>query len=188
MTTWNPCNMGSVYNRLTYPSTPIIIAKTDLDAAYCWVHSIWNLSVQCISIIGTLAYLLLHLPFGATAAPAEFCVMSEAICDTANNLLQDPTWDPLVTKTDYDCLMPAPSLFSADIAFAIALPLDVHLSEPVSTAKCDAYIDDIITVGLFLPQLLLRLIMTAPFAIFAIFALYQLRTLAYGIIHFPSRN
>ena len=155
--------------RLAHPDTPIVVSKTDLDAAYRRIHPVWHLAVQCISIIGSLAYLLLRLPFGAAAAPAEFCVLSEAICDTANDLLHDPTWDPSTTPTDYDAMPPPADILPPTVPFSIALPLDVQPPEPLSLAKSDVYIDDIITVGLYLPFLTLRLLLAAAVAIYAVF-------------------
>jgi hypothetical protein len=35
----------------------------------------------------------IHLPFGAAAVSAEFCITSEIVCDVANALLQDKQWD-----------------------------------------------------------------------------------------------
>ena len=154
---------------LSHPDKPIVVAKTDMDAAYRRVHPVWSLAVQCISIIGSLAYLLLRLPFGAAAAPAEFCVMSEAICDTANDLLHDPTWDPTATPTAYDAILPPADILPMTTPFAKALPLDVQPPDVLSPAKCDVYIADIITVGLYLRFLTLRLLMAAAVAIYAIF-------------------
>ena len=155
--------------RLSYPTTPIMVSKTDLDAAYRRMHPIWHLAVQCICFISGLAYLLLRLPFGAAAAPAEFCVASEITCDVANNLLLDPSWEPDTTTTEYHHLIPAPIAPLPDAPFATARPLDVHHPVPLPAGKCDVYIDDIITVGLFIPSMITRLSLAAAVAIYAIF-------------------
>jgi hypothetical protein len=74
-----------------HPDQPILMSKADLDAAYRHVHMAWHLAIQCIVFLGGIAYLLLCLSFGAAATPAEFCVMSDIVCDVANALLQDTT-------------------------------------------------------------------------------------------------
>jgi hypothetical protein len=147
-----------------------VVSKTDLDAAYRRMHPIWSLAVMCISIIGSLAYLLLRLPFGAAAAPAEFCIASEVVCDVANCLLNDESWEPQHTNTPYHDLMPPPIISSDSIPFAPALPLDVKPPGGwLSLAKCDVYIDDLITVGLYLPRLIARLLLAPAVAIHAVF-------------------
>ena len=178
-TALEPCHYGQALHRvlhhvhflrLHHPSTPIVVSKTDLDAAYRRMHPIWSLAVMCISIIGSLAYLLLRLPFGAAAAPAEFCVASETVCDVANSLLEDESWDPSHTITPYHDLMPAPIISPSDTPYAIALPLDVEPPDgQLSLSKCDVHIDDIIAVGLFLPNLVARLLLAPAVAIHAIF-------------------
>jgi hypothetical protein len=83
-----------VYLRSKHPSTPIVMLKVDLDSAYRRVHAHLSFAVQCIVFLGSIAYLLLRLPFGTTAAPSGFCVISEIICDIANELLQGPPGIP----------------------------------------------------------------------------------------------
>ena len=172
-----PCSYGHClrrilhfvhFLRLQHPDTPILLSKTDLDSAYRRMHSNWHWAVQCICIIGDLAYLLLRLPFGAAAAPAEFCVASEIVCDVANDLLADPTWDPSVTHTPYHPLLPSPALIDDESPFATALPLDVTPPH-VSDTCCDVYIDDLITVGLYIQASLLRLLSAVAVAIHCIF-------------------
>jgi hypothetical protein len=108
-----------------FPDTPILLSKADLDAAYRRVTSIWHLAIQCICVVGHLASILLRLPFSAAAAPSEFCVISEMICDIANQLLQDPTWDPGDIITPWDHLLPPPVLLDPSIPFGQACTLDV---------------------------------------------------------------
>ncbi len=174
----HPCEYGHALRRILHqahflrlecPDTPILISKADLDAAYRRMTCIWHLAVQCICIIGSLAYLLLRLPFGAAAAPSEFCVASEALCDLANNLLADHTWEPGETKTPWDDILPAPNLLDPSLPYAKARPLDVTPPYPEHNGKCDVYIDDIITIGLYLPQLIARLQQAVIMAIHCLF-------------------
>ena len=89
------------------------------------VTSICHLATQCIWNIGHLAYILLRLPFGAAAAPSEFCVILEMICDIANQLLQDPAWDPGDIITPWDHMHPPPVLLDPRIPFTLACTLNV---------------------------------------------------------------
>lgn len=70
----------TVYLRSRHPAT-LVMLKVDLDAAYHCIHAHWSFAVQCTVVIGAIAFLLLCLPFGTTAAPSEFCVVSEITCD-----------------------------------------------------------------------------------------------------------
>jgi hypothetical protein len=115
------------------------------------------LALQCICIIGSLAYLLLRLPSGAAAAPSKFCVASEALCDLANDIMVDHSWDPGGTKTPWDENLPPPKLLDALLPYATAHLLDVVPPSPEHNGKCNVYIDDIITIGLYTPQLIVRL-------------------------------
>jgi hypothetical protein len=130
------------------------MSKIDLDAAYCRVHPIWSLAIQCIVVIANLAYLLLRLPFGAAAAPSEFCIASEICCEIANSLLQDPSWDAASTTTPFHQLLPPQSTPSTSSPFMQALPLDIQYPPMRHDYISDVYIDDFITVGLALPHLL----------------------------------
>jgi hypothetical protein len=130
---------------------------------------IWHLVVQCICVFGSLAYLLLRLPFGAAAAPAEFCVASEALCDLMNDLLADPTWDPGSTKPPWDDILLDPQLLHPSLPYATARPLDVSPPPPDHKGKCYVYIDDITTVGLYIPWLIVCLQRAVIVAIHCLF-------------------
>ena len=176
--TLEPCQYGHclrrlinycVYLRTKHPTTPIIMSKVDLDAAYRRVHAHWTLAIQCIVFLGALAFLLLRLPFGAAAAPSEFCVISEIICDIANALLQDPSWDPTTTATPFHPQMPPAKLLDATTPFASASPLDINYSDSDFDCICDVYIDDLITIGVALDHLIPRIMFAVLVAVHCIF-------------------
>jgi hypothetical protein len=173
-----PCSYGHclrriinyiVYLRSRHPSTPILMSKIDLDSAYRRLHTHWSFAVQCIVILGAFAYLLLRLPFGAAAAPSEFCVVSELICDLANALLQDGTWDPSTTTTPFHQMMPPATLLDSSIPFAQAAPMDITYSSSEFDCTCDVYIDDLISIGLALAHIIPRLTTAVLVAISCVF-------------------
>ena len=63
--------------RHRHPGIPIIITKTDMDAAYRRIHSAIQATVTCITILANIAYLLTTLPFGSSPAPALFSIISD---------------------------------------------------------------------------------------------------------------
>ena len=75
--------------RSRWPTKLIIIGKTDLDAAYRWIHANATTSSTCIAIVDELAFLCLRLTFGTTPVPAEYNTVSEAAIDLVNDLIQD---------------------------------------------------------------------------------------------------
>ena len=80
--------------RLEYPSEIIYLAKYDFDAAYRRVRVCPECAIKTMIIIGSRTYLLNKLPFGVQSGPSEYSSISEGIFDLANDLLDDPTWDP----------------------------------------------------------------------------------------------
>lgn len=115
------------------------------------------LALQCICIIGSLAYLLLRLPSGAAAAPSKFCVASEALCDLANELMVDHVTQG-EQKLHGTTICPLQNYW---IPY-YHTPQPIHWTSvvppsPEHNGKCNVYIDDIITIGLCTPQLIVRL-------------------------------
>ena len=70
--------------RLEHPKAVILLAKFDLDAAYRRLASHPKLTVKAITIVGSRAYILNRLPFGATAGPSTYSTVSEMIFDLPN--------------------------------------------------------------------------------------------------------
>jgi hypothetical protein len=116
-----------------------------------------------------MAYLLLRLPFGAAAAPSEFCVVSKTICDVANALMQDASWNPADTVTPYHQLLPPMILLDNSIPFAQAANLDVEYPPQPFECLSEVYIDDLISLGLALPHLTQRILTAVAVAIHCIF-------------------
>ena len=78
--------------QIKWPTKLISIGKTDLEAAYRWIHANATTVSTCIAIVDDLDFLCLMLPFGTTPAPAEYTTDSEASIDLGRDLLRDKSW------------------------------------------------------------------------------------------------
>ena len=139
--------------RLLHPSIHILFNKTDLDAAYRRLHVALAYALLCITIISRIAYLLVRLPFGTTPAADEFCTVSESITDLSQAIADDKTWNPTTLKSDQCGQIPEPSLTGLeDIVHEVPFPLLVPIIP--KSIYMDVYIDDIITIVLYLHHLI----------------------------------
>ena len=139
-----------VHLRTMYPNTIIWIRKEDAKSAYRRVHlnasmafkSAVQLEIEKINYI----LLSLRLPFGGSPCPSEFCLISDIMNDTRNDLLACPQWNPIETRSNYVTKIPPPTRLPTEIPFARAKETSVPNLEG---GKCsaDVFIDDIITVG-----------------------------------------
>ena len=153
--------------RLQYPGRKIFLSKFDLDAAYRRLHSHPLHAVRAITIIDNLAYLLLRLPFGASAGPALYSTVSEMIFDLCNDLVTDPTWDYRTLHSPHSTKLETPTLTDDSIPFEEAIPLMVDV--PVREISFDGYIDDIIAVALDCDDNVRRSQETVPLAVHSIY-------------------
>ena len=76
-----------------WPTKRILIRKTDLNAAYSWIHANATTASTCIAIVDELSFLYLRLPSDTTPAPAEYTTVGEAAIDLGKDLLRDESWD-----------------------------------------------------------------------------------------------
>jgi hypothetical protein len=111
-----------------------------MDAAYRRLHTNLSAAITCITIIDSIAYLLLRVPFGASPAPTKFSSISDTAADIAQDLAMDPRWNPdtLHSSFDLDLMTPDPPP-SAKIGQAD--PLLVKL--PPRDIVTDSFIDDL---------------------------------------------
>ena len=87
----------------------------------------------------------LRLTFGGAPCPFEWGIMSESICDLANELLKCDNWDPRTLHAMSQVDVPACKYLNDDVPFGIARELIVDI--PVDyRGYADVYIDD--TTGL----------------------------------------
>lgn len=64
-------------------STRILMAKHDLDSAYCRLHWHAKCALLCITIIANIAYLLTRLCFAISSGSSEWCLISKTLVDFA---------------------------------------------------------------------------------------------------------
>lgn len=154
--------------RLAFPNLPILIGKFDLDSAYRRLFVKISFALLCTTIIGPIAYLLLRLPFGSSPAASEFSLFSEFICDMAQALLLDESWDH---NTFFPTITEGVSI--ADFNFpssAPALARPILISAPLLTAYFDCYIDDFIVLVVFTNmEIITRAFLAIPLVLECIF-------------------
>jgi hypothetical protein len=129
--------------RSRHPTTAIVLSKTDWKSAYRRLHLASATAVQCITVVGTLAFLSLRLPFGGRAGPSLWSDISELAADLGNALLHDLEWDPLKDEICSPVVssIPPPDILPPSVAFAPAKPIAVPL--PVDNlGTIENYIDD----------------------------------------------
>ena len=98
----------------------------------------------------------LRLPFGGSPCPPDFCLFSDVITDTINDLLEDKSWDPMEVASDYTTRIPQEKKLDSSIPFATARALSVDV--PCTLAgKADVFIDDIIACAVHLGDNLERI-------------------------------
>ena len=86
----------------------------------------------------------IRLPFCGSTSPSDFCLISDVITDTINDLLACEEWDPKKVKSQYTEKISDPKSMSMDVPFAQSRSISVSLvNEPDAKAGC--FIDDIIT-------------------------------------------
>ena len=70
---------------------------------------------------------MLRLSFGGKPCPFEWDVISESICDFANAILHDDSWDPYNHTTPNQHLVPERMLLDDSIPFVHGLELIVEI-------------------------------------------------------------
>ena len=67
----------------------------------------------------------MRLPFGGAACPSEFCLVSDIITDTINDLLAYDDWDPVEVHSKYVDKIPPAKKLSNDTLFPEAKKMSV---------------------------------------------------------------
>ena len=135
--------------RTRHPHAIIWIRKEDFKSAFRRTHLNGISAVRSafrIKIHG-LWYLLisLRMPFGGSPCPNHFCLISDIICDTINDLLNCTEWDPDVVHSNFVKKIPREISLDNSIPFAQARKMSVSLPAE-DLGKADVFIDDIISV------------------------------------------
>ena len=131
--------------RLTHPTEKIYINKTDLDAAFRRLHAFLEHAIMCITVVGSMGYILGRCPFGSKKGPGKFCVTSEMVIDLSQEIANKPTWDPSEIKSPhYDKFPDIEHAFNKEDRFATAMPLLLKILE--KRIYIDGFIDDIMII------------------------------------------
>ena len=153
-----------VHLRLKYPKQKIWLRKEDFKSAYRRMHLNERTALQTsvrVKLNGKFYILVsLRLPFGGSPCPSDFCLISDIITDTINDLLACTSWDPEVVWSEYVKNIPMPRPLPSDIPYAPARSLSVNLTDE-PCAKADCFVDDIMSITVDNDDNLLRLA-TAP--------------------------
>ncbi len=137
----------TVAARCNYPNRKIMAKKDDIKSAYRWMHLSWDTAIQTVTQIPELllALMMLHLSFGGSPGPFEFCVALEMICDLIIAIKHNPNWNPYGLHGKNQHLVPPPELLDDLIPFAKGLELIVDIEiDPGGTTNTN--IDDFVSL------------------------------------------
>jgi hypothetical protein len=176
-----PCHFGHalirffhrlVHLRMKHPSKRILLTKVDWKAAYRRCHLDLDTARQCCTHLDNLLLFPLRLTFGGAPAPPDFSCLSDTGSDIANDLVNDPSWDPLTLCSPHQAKMPPvpPSPHNPGDTPHPAQPLlfDFPKEEAMHLSTFDNFIDDQIAAGVDTGNNVLRLAAAGPLAIHAI--------------------
>ena len=135
--------------RKRYPNKKIWIRKEDLKSAYRRLHLRASSALKSAVRVkmNKIWYIILSLriTFGGTSGPAAFCLFSDILCDTINDLLACKSWDEKQICSDFTKNIPPAENMNNNIPYAKASELSVDI--PIEdTGKFDVYIDDFIGI------------------------------------------
>jgi hypothetical protein len=87
-----------------------------------------------------------RLPFGGSPCPNDFCLLSDIVTDTINDLLECKSWDHERVHSEYYAKIPIAKPIKEEIPFAQAREMSVEL--PIKDrGKANVFIDNIISVA-----------------------------------------
>ena len=155
-----PCMFGHAFIRIIHyivktrsrhPDKKIWIRKEDLKSAYRRMHV--NAKTSLKSAIrmkvdeAWFIFISLRLPFGGAPCPNDFCLLSDIITDTINDLLNCSDWNWEDIHSPYLSKIPKEKPLDDSVPFAQAvgeLSVDLPIEDQ---GKADVFVDDIISVA-----------------------------------------
>ena len=135
--------------RARHPTKKIFIRKEDLKSAYRRMHlqakSALRSAVR-VRIDG-IWYILIstRLPFRGSPCPPDFCLLSDMICDTINDLLLCEDWDETKVYSEFSDFVPPDEELDESIPFGKAESLAIDLPQN-DKGYFDVYIDDFLGI------------------------------------------
>jgi hypothetical protein len=134
-----------------FPNKPIMIQKIDIKSAYQRCHLNAATAIQTITQLPEeeLATIMLQLTFSGAPCPFEWNIISESICNLANTILYDNSWDSLSDYTPCQHLVPPIELIDESVPFAKGAEQIVNIPvDPQGTG--DVYIDNLIQAAVII--------------------------------------
>ena len=135
--------------RNRHPTKKIYIRKEDLKSAYrrMHLHSKSALRSAVRVRIKENWYILIstRLPFGGSSCPPDFCLLSDIMCDTMNDVLLCEEWDETKVSSKFSDFIPEDEEIDDNIPFGKAENMAIKI-EPNDKGSFDVYIDDFIGV------------------------------------------
>jgi hypothetical protein len=154
-----PCLFGKALSRIfhwiihlrsRFPHNRILITKTDWKAAYRRAHLAIQTALECATRIDDILLIPLRMTFGGAPCPSQWSVLSDAGCDLATDLANNPDWDPLTLHSPHQhrltAVPPAPATRPAPHP-AQELLFDFPSDDTAIHHKFDNYIDDLLGMG-----------------------------------------
>ncbi len=137
----------AVAARRKHPNQRILASKIDYKSAYQRETLCALTALQTATHIpeDDIAHITLLLTFGGTPGPFKWGVVSETVCDFANELLKCKDWDPLTLHLSVQQEIPTRQYLDDKVPFAEGRELifDVHIDHQ---GYADVYLDN--TMGL----------------------------------------
>ena len=135
---------STVALRNLYPENRIYCSKVDFNSAFRRMHLNHETAVKCCTILPEekLALMYLRLTFGGKPCPSEWSDLSEMVCDLANAIANDKSWDHNEVYSPISLLIPEPKSLPDDIELSKGKKLVVDLV-PNECGNADIFIDDI---------------------------------------------
>ena len=117
--------------RHIHPNTPILLMKFHIDSAFRRLMLAFNSMVKTIFTLGSIAYMSLRMPFGATSSSNFWSVISEPMTDVMNQSMNFNEIPNLaISSRHYSDHFQKPSRLSHEIPFQKAFPLITNLMLP----------------------------------------------------------
>ena len=100
---------------------------------------------MCITVVGSMGYILGRCPFGTNEGPGKFCVTSKRVIDLSQEIADDPTWNlSKIRSPQYEIFPEVEEKFQSTDNFAKAMPLLLKMLE--KQIYIDGFIDNIMTI------------------------------------------
>jgi len=140
--------------RAAFPSLPIIGTKINFKSAYRRANNWGYLAAMSLSTVdvdpeldssSTLGLVSWRLIFGGSHCPYSWCLISEVICDLANDIFECSNRYFSKIQSPISKLVPDLQQISSSTPLGQALPADV-IVPLTSSGKADIHIDDIISI------------------------------------------